>query len=86
MSAPLISGHCAVLAAIAMVLGFLTVALLAFVIAVYQRLRLGSRLLAECAGDYATAWAELATIRRANLAADKLIRRGIECMRKRGAS
>lgn len=86
MTEPLVSQHCAALAAIACVLCFLCLALGTLLAATYKRIRLGSRLLAECGGDVAQCWAEIAAIHRANLAADKLQRRAWDAMRKRGAS
>lgn len=75
---PLVSGHCAVLASLVVVLGFALLALAALLVAGYQRWRLGSRLLALCCGDEATAWAELREIHEKNVEDERRLRAAME--------
>lgn len=63
---PLLTGHCAVLALLALFLGFLLLALGCMVLAGFKRWKLGRALLAECHGDPSLAWAELRELREKN--------------------
>jgi hypothetical protein len=58
----------------AVVVTFACLALFVCVVAMWERWRLGSVLLAECCGDRAMAWAELRQIRKQNAADDRRMR------------
>lgn len=59
----------------AVIVTFLSITVVALLIAGFRAWRIGAALLRESGGDVATCWAEIAAIRRANLAAEKLQRR-----------
>lgn len=74
---PLVSGECAVLAFIALVLGFLALTLLTLVVSGWQRWRAGAVLYRECHGDRAMVWAELRRIVEANIEDERRLREGM---------
>ncbi len=70
----MVSGAACSYAALAVALSFLTLALFAAVVAMWERWRLGATLLNECSGDTATAWAELRELHERSLADEKRLR------------
>ena len=65
----------------AIVVTFLFLATLVALAALWRYVRAGYALYRESGFDRATVWAEIDGIRRANLAADRMMRRAMACMR-----